>query len=763
MILLLRAAKEEISARPTWNKQASGLTRADLFDSLIRVLVPSQKAQNISTLTKYLPKYLDGTRPYSKNCYPFNDAKFITKARNRFTNKGELELAAMKNFCYEYLNMDSSNLEFLVGGIIDTALADDSFKGLLFTGSKWITKDLLEQETEYNLQAFLLSVWYHIVVTYNNAGDAQGAYEAWTDRANPLTIKTTIGDRFVDKIHVNTDDVQFIKLNAKAIKSGILSKRDTKHTTQKSIQTALKAKNIIKQSLILEQVESENADHADADRTEVDRMNVDNTDDHAEHVNAENTKFDTQNSDGMANIKPVANKDSIKFDMNKRYLLDECDIQDYTKRMKPSPGRLMILSLYFITLEYNGEYYVALDYTSYVPDDYSNGYAVNSGLWTVPHTSIFVDTGRIKPTTIKEVKNEYEKFMAQGVNQDRMAKAQEDLLYSLGFLNGEAHTPEKGREYIEYKESHTITKEMRCFYIREFFIHGINKAGMINLVDPEGLHRHYIVPLSLLRSEKPINGTYYFKGRPLPHNLSDVFINTQNLAHILSCVNKVQPSDMLIKVSGILFVITISDAAEIYREIKDKHIAGIAEQILPFIFDKCMIDFNVRYYSADKSQVIGLIPEDELDFTVMLLELFEEITNTLVESKTSIALRCTALSCECLYGKIMGICDSKPSFVGESFDKLCHMADETRYVQSRIEGEFSGILFGWNERDKLRFEFSNTQMVSTDRFNEYSRNMNFRIFDGKDYLEEKRKTSKRASNGSVIRKISKNSMTLSFV
>ena len=101
---------------------------------------------------------------------------------------------------------------------IDTALSDDSYNGMFFTGEKWISKDLLEQEKQYNLQAFLLSVWYDIITEYNDVSEAQGAYEAWTDQSNALAIQTTIGDRFIGKIHVSTDNVKFIKPKASSKK-----------------------------------------------------------------------------------------------------------------------------------------------------------------------------------------------------------------------------------------------------------------------------------------------------------------------------------------------------------------------------------------------------------------------------------------------------------------------------------------------------------------------------------------------------------------
>ena len=770
LILLLRAAKEEVSARPTWNKQASGLTRAKLFDSLIRVMAPSQKVQNISTLTKYLPEYLEGERPNSKTCYPFNDARFITRVRNRFNSKGALALTAMKKFCDDYLNMDSSNLEFLLGGIIGTALEDDSFNGMFFTGSKWLSKDSLKSELveagvlgntgslkskpEYNLQAFLLSVWYYILTVYNNAGDAHGAYSAWTDQSNLLTVKTTIGDTFLDKIRVNIDDVSFIKFNAKSSKSSVAPK-DNAPTDAHNVSPVSPAhssdnsdnpENYAPAHHVAEDVNSE---HIAKGTTQENTEQIINRATYVTQVNANSVAANTKLA-GSEKIKPVVRNGDLNFEYNERYLLEDCDVQDYVKTMNPPPGRLMILSLYFITLEYNGEYYVVLDYTSYVHRNGSDGYKVNNGMWTVPHTSIYVESRRAKPTTIKEVIEEYDNVKDQSPYADIMRKGQEELLYTLGLLNTEAHNPEEGREYIEYKESHTTAGEMRCFKIREFFIHGIQDDGLLNLIDPEGIHKHYIVPLSLIQSLKPVDGIYYFMGRPMPHNISDVFIEPQNLGHLLSCVNKVQHSDLFAKVRGILFVISISGAANIYREIKDRYVAGLVEQIIPLVLEKCMIEFNVRYYSADKSQVIGIMPEDHLDFTEMLERLFVEITDILIESSSCIALRCTALSCECLYGKILGLCDSKRGFAGEGYEKLCRMADETSHVQWHSEEAFNGILLGWDVKDKIHFDAANSRMSISDRLNKDSRTMKFKVVSKKHYVEAKRREFERTPDSGIL-------------
>ncbi len=500
---------------------------------------------------------------------------------------------------------------------------------------------------------------------------------------------------------------------------------------------------------------SNNADNVNAPRASVPQTSVimSRTITHALFASLDSDDKENQGGTASSKIKPVINKGYLTFDMNKRYLFNDCDLRDYTKQMNPPPERLMILSLYFITLEYNGEYYALLDYTSYVPGESSDGYAVNKGMWSVPHTAIFVDVGRIKPTKIAEIKNEYKNFMNQQFYKDRMAKAQEDLLYNLGLLNSEAHNPVPGREYIEYKKSHTVANQMRCFYIREFFVHGINNTGMLNLVDPEGLHQHFMVPVSLLRSMKPINGVYYFMGKFMPNNVSDVFVKSQNFAHALSCVNKIQMTNMLTKVRGVLFVAIISDAAGIYRELKDRYSVAVIEQIMPLIMEKCMSEFNVRYYSVDKSQVIGILPERNRDFTNLFEKLYEEISNVLIESDMCLLLRCTVLSGEFLYGKILSPCDSKPSFIGENFDKLSRMAAETRYVHWNNLGVCNGILLGCNERDDIHFGEGMARRVNTGKYDDNNRNMKFSMLYKTDYIAEKRRHYTSAPGNSIVRNL----------
>ena len=361
---------------------------------------------------------------------------------------------------------------------------------------------------------------------------------------------------------------------------------------------------------------------------------------------------------------PKITNDALIFDKHSRYLLDEISNRDYAKKMLPAPERFMILSLYFITLKYNDEYYVVLDYTSYVPENES--YEANRGQWVVPYTAVLVKTDRIKPTKINGIHALYSKTLETEEYKIRHKQLQDDLLYDLGIL--EPEEPEEGQNYIEYKLSHTSKDDMRCFYIREFFVHDIDDNGILNLIDPEGLHHHYLVPISLLCSRKPVNGVYHFMGRTIPLNVIETFIDNKRLKQVISYANTVKASHMLLKLEGILFVITISDAAKIYRSIPDKYIAALVEQTVPFVFEQCMREFNVRYYSISSSQIIGLLPSSNKDFTDLLNLLYAELTDMLTECHLCIFIRCTVLSCECLYGKLLTPCDAQPGFAGKDFE-----------------------------------------------------------------------------------------------
>ena len=185
---------------------------------------------------------------------------------------------------------------------------------------------------------------------------------------------------------------------------------------------------------------------------------------------------------------PAAKKDYITDEKKSRCVLDDYDDE---VEFEFYPDRLYVLSLYFITLSEGQERYALLDYVSYAPM-VKDG-RVNDDIWSVPYTITPIDLGGRKVRKVKEIKSVYSEALP-GLT-DTLSTLESDLFYNLGIVYKKV---EKGKEYIEYKQSTTEPDKMRCNYVREFFVHDIDSTGVLNLADPECLHQHRYLPFTVL-------------------------------------------------------------------------------------------------------------------------------------------------------------------------------------------------------------------------------------------------------------------------
>ena len=96
---------------------------------------------------------------------------------------------------------------------------------------------------------------------------------------------------------------------------------------------------------------------------------------------------------------------------------------------------------------------------------------------------------------------------------------------------------------------------------------------------------------------------------------------------------------------------------------------------------------------------------------MMLEELYAIISSITSPSGHKLCLRCTALSCDFLYGKIFGINTSRPSFDGDGYLKLCSMAQDTHRVQMAQYSEFNGIILGWDAKDDNIITFTSSGVI----------------------------------------------------
>lgn len=210
VLLLLRATRSEFSNSPTWGKSSNGLVRSKLFTALMRVTNPTYSPASAETLSQYISKFLDGSRPYSPTYYPFKDAAFQSTVTLRMEEDYTGALNAMKYLCDTYLDMaNPTAIRLLVGGIIETILADASFADTLIFHGRQIDKASLAELEEVSLLPFLVDVWTLIVMAHHNSEEATDTYKHWTadDRrsGSPRTITSRIGENMAKKITVSTE------------------------------------------------------------------------------------------------------------------------------------------------------------------------------------------------------------------------------------------------------------------------------------------------------------------------------------------------------------------------------------------------------------------------------------------------------------------------------------------------------------------------------------------------------------------------------
>ena len=448
---------------------------------------------------------------------------------------------------------------------------------------------------------------------------------------------------------------------------------------------------------------------------------------------------------------PRENDGYLRFNFNERYLLNDYTGEELTKPINPIPDRLVIITLYFITLFYNNEYYVVLDYTSYAPsyDNGGRGYTKNNGIWSVPHSTVFVDIGMRRLENIKAIKDEYENALNQQSYKDKLKILEEDLFYNLGVFNFNSEKDlDKGCEYIEYKHSPTEPDKMRCFYVREFFVKRVDAKGILNLVDPECLHKHYFVPISSLINEikgKSIfdNVVHQFRGRTIPDNVADVLTSLNYVESLEGRTIDVKRTHLCRRMSGILFKTAISNAHAIYKAFAESKRKGMVEELIPAILEQCMVDMGVKHYFIDRDQIIGVMPDGEKDFTNLLEKLYDKIFNeifsAIIQNEQKLCLRCTALLCDFSYGRIFGLNTNRPCFSGENYEKLCSMAQDTQLVQMDRYTNFNGILLGWDAKDDKFITFTSAGVIQVSGVKKSAENpdMKFKVLNMEDYVKGK--------------------------
>lgn len=210
-LFLLRAARDDLGVAPSWGSSSQGLTQTQLFASLMRTVDETYSINNEDTLRQYISQYLKGERTNSKAYYPFKESGFRSGADYRIKNDYDNALAEMDTLCRTYLKYDNDPaMHLLVGGLISLILKDNSIhsSASFFTGHKTVTRAELQNEVDFILQPFLLSVWHYIVMHFPEAKEGAETYMRWTADAgggNPRTITTSWGTKRAEMIRVTKE------------------------------------------------------------------------------------------------------------------------------------------------------------------------------------------------------------------------------------------------------------------------------------------------------------------------------------------------------------------------------------------------------------------------------------------------------------------------------------------------------------------------------------------------------------------------------
>ncbi len=206
IVLLLRSAGNELSERQGWGIKSNGITRSALFADLLRLINPDYKPAKEKSLSSCFSKYLQGQMPYSKTYFPLDSLEFQMGLEMRIKEDYSAVLAQMDEFCKKYLSQAELTQRYLVGGIVEAILEDETFEGSFDVGERWVNKTELAEVKEFSLQPFLVSVWNTIVSNYHDVREGSETYRKWTKHEGdktPDTITTQIGRKTAMSIKVS--------------------------------------------------------------------------------------------------------------------------------------------------------------------------------------------------------------------------------------------------------------------------------------------------------------------------------------------------------------------------------------------------------------------------------------------------------------------------------------------------------------------------------------------------------------------------------
>lgn len=205
LILLLRAAKDEVGSARSFDDERKGLTRTSLFTDLVKVAQPEHTPYAAGTLTSNLANFIRGTASNRSIYFPFMTDEFCEEVKNQWERSFDDVASRMYTFCFKYLKADNEwERGRLVGGLIDLIHDDDSIPDDAFflIGERRAQKSDILSQTTFNLAIFLASVWSYILISKPDFTEGVDTASSWLKPSVPgvpLQVGTDYGNEWAKK------------------------------------------------------------------------------------------------------------------------------------------------------------------------------------------------------------------------------------------------------------------------------------------------------------------------------------------------------------------------------------------------------------------------------------------------------------------------------------------------------------------------------------------------------------------------------------
>lgn len=355
------------------------------------------------------------------------------------------------------------------------------------------------------------------------------------------------------------------------------------------------------------------------------------------------------------------------------------------------PSEYWILHCFFIILGDGNFKYLPLTYPIYKIDN-SKG-SIEGGLWTPPYVAKKIE-GSVKrlntPRSIRRMIIQYK--------EEHKKELDEDVDYLFYYLGVQDYELIKLSEFTEYKTSYSESTKMKCYHIINYMVTNVDKAGVINIVDPECMRNLHFMKLDIDVNTLPKREDEEFpsyNGKILASNLYKVL--NENLSSLLdeTKINKIDNYFLQYECEGILFSYDINSSAILRNEIEDKYVSlcqngyDISEDFLSkilIIFTQVLSANNIYQYRLEGDGFVAAIPDrdyqmldiekNDINLAQILNIAFQcdvEINKMLINGQYRVTSKVAMQYGRYRYGKIGGIEARSATFSGKdmfSFARL---------------------------------------------------------------------------------------------